>query len=160
MDTNRQTAELGGIPLPEGSRRRVYKFGKKPTTGFFSVPVLAGNGNAVGRPPFTIDWSDAEQGLSAVVREREDGHLIAEVFCTDARLLHKAWVSVGLGGKVDALPIGKVIPLDTPAAADTPRKGGCHGSGELGLLTDAVKELGSELALVVFLLLDPEVAKP
>jgi hypothetical protein len=160
MDTNRQATGPGGFPLPEGYRRRVYKFGKKPTTGFYSVPVPTGNSNAVGRPPFAIDWSDAEQGLSVVVREREDGHLIAEVFCTDARLLHKAWVSVGLGGMVDALPISKVIPLNTPAATNTPGKGSCSGSADLGLLTDFVKELGSQLALVAFLLLEPQAAKP
>jgi len=47
--------------------------------------------------------------------------------------------------------IRKTIPF-TVAEAN-----GCRGSADLGLLADAVRDLGRELRIIVFLLLDPAV---
>lgn len=138
-------------PPPPHTRVRLPRFGSDPVSPF--VPVAAGNGR--GDPPgpgprFAIRWENRQVGLTAEVREREDGRLLAEVFSADAGLLNRGWVSVGLGGKTEKLPLGKAIPLTVPEA------GGCSGSADLGLLPEVVKELGPELALVVFLLVEPE----
>jgi hypothetical protein len=84
------------------------------------------------------------------VREREDGRLFAEVFCTNPDLLNRAAVCVGLGGKTEAMPRCKAVPLSVPEPG-----GGCSGSAVLGPLADYVKELGPEIALFVTLLLEP-----
>ena len=85
-------------------------------------------------------------GLKVHVREREDGHLIASVFCTDATLLNKVAVSVAVAGMVEDRLLRKTIFLNVA------ENNGCSGSADFGLLADAVQTLGPQLGLVVFLL--------
>ncbi len=122
------------------------KLGANPISAFVPVPRSEGTDSApASRPAFEIPWEDQQQGLRVLVKERENGHLIADVFSTDAGLLNHAAVSVALVGAAE-YPICKVIPLKVPDDS------GCRGSADFGLLSGAVKELGPRLALVVFLL--------
>jgi hypothetical protein len=135
------------FPLPKGMKIRTRKFGANPVSPLFPVPVDGDRSDSTKpRSEFQIRWENQPLGVTALVRERENGHLIADVFCTNADLLDKAWVSVGLMGTTDQL-IRKSIPLNVPA------KNGCGGSADFGPLTAAVKELGPQLGVVVFLLL-------
>jgi len=137
------------FPLPKGMKHRSPKFGANPTSPPVPVPVGGDKGDTTDpRPAFQIPWEDPQLGLKVLVQEREDGHLIADVFCTNAALLNKAAVSVGLvGTAVDPL-IRKSIQLNVP------EKNGCRGSWDFGLLTNTVKELGPQIGLIVFLLLE------
>ena len=148
MSTDPQPARPNPFPLPEGIKLRARKFGTKPFSDFVSASV-GPNQSGVTAPQseFTLRWEDAKQGLTVLVREREDGHVIAGVFCTDASLLNKAAVSVGLLGKLEPRPARKTIPLNVPES------NGCSGSADFGPLADLVKELGPQLAVLVFLLL-------
>jgi hypothetical protein len=135
------------FPLPDGTKIRARKFGAKPVSPLVPAPVAGDKGDdAAPRAAFKIRWEDQQQGLTVLVRERGNGHLIADVFCTDAGLLDKAAVSVGLVGTVEDHLIRKTIPLDVS------ENSGCSGSADFGLLADAVKELGQQLGVVVFLL--------
>ena len=135
------------FPLPEGIKLRARKFGTKPVSDFIPAPIPRdGADAAVPRPAFQLRWEDQQQGLTVFVREKANGHLIADVFCTDAGLLGKAAVSLGLVGEVEDHLIRKTIPLDVP------EKHGCSGSADFGPLADAVKQLGPRLGVVVFLL--------
>jgi len=135
------------FPLPEGTKIRARKFGAKPVSPLVPAPVGGDKGDAAApRAAFKVCWEDPQQGLTVLVRERDNGHLIADVICTEAGLLDKAAVSVGLVGTVVDHLIRKTIPLDVP------EKSGCSGSADFGPLADAVKELGPQLGVVVFLL--------
>jgi hypothetical protein len=135
-------------PLPEGTRLRVHKFGRKPVSEFVPAPVSGDKGDAAApRPSFELRWEDPQQGLTVLVRERADGHLIAEVLSTDAGLMNKAAVSVGLIGTLTDHLIRKTIPLGVA------EKTGCGGSADFGTLTAAVNALGPRLGVVVILLL-------
>ena len=147
MATDPKPPLPGHFPLPEGLKLRSRKFGVNPVSSLVPVPVGGDNGDSSNpRPQFEIAWEDNQQGLKVLVRERDDGHLIANVLCTDAGLLNKAAVSVGLMGTVEDRLIRKTIPLDVPEAT------GCSGSADFGPLADAVEELGPQLGVVVFLL--------
>jgi hypothetical protein len=132
--------------LPEGIKIRVRKFGANPLSPLVPVPVRPDKGDAAPRPAFQLRWEDPQQGLTVLVREQENGRLIANASCTDASLLNKAAMSVGLVGTVENYLIRKTIPLDAP------EKTGCSGSADFGPLTEAVKQLGPQLGVVVFLL--------
>ena len=151
METDPKPPYTSMFPLPEGVKLRARKFGKNPFSAFVPAPVGGDMAAAESRPPFQINWEDQQQGLSVLVRERTDGHLIADVFCTDASLHNKAAVSVFLAGNVDNNLIGKTIPLAAHAKSDQQEKSGCSGSADFGPLTAAVKELGPQLGLIVFL---------
>jgi len=147
MTTDPKQTLLDLFPLPEGVKLRARKFGANPVSSFVPTPVGGDKGDSSNpRPEFKIAWEDKQQGLKILVRERENGHLIADVSCTDAGLLNKAAVSVGLVGTLEDHLIRKTIPLDVPEAT------GCRGSMDFGPLADAVKELGPQLGVVVFLL--------
>jgi hypothetical protein len=146
MNTDPTSNPPDFFPLPHGMKIRTPKFGAQPVSPFFPVPITEGEPSAV-RPEFKICWEDQQQGLSVVVRERENGHLSAAVFCTDAGLLDKAAVSVGLMGATAEHSIHKTIPLNVRD------KTGCSGSADFGPLACAVKELGPQLGVVVFLLI-------
>ncbi len=74
-----------------------YKFGTKPFSPLVAAPVEGDHRDPSNpRPEFIISWEDRQQGLKVLVQERDDGHLIASVFCADASLRTKAAVSVGL----------------------------------------------------------------
>jgi hypothetical protein len=62
------------------------------------------------------------------------------------RLVHEMGAShVGLGSLTTAQVIGKIVPLKIA------ENNGCSGSADMVLLTDAVKQLGPRLAIVVIL---------
>jgi hypothetical protein len=134
------------FPLPKGVKLRTHKFGARPWSALVPAPV-GGNldASSTPRPEFQIPWEDQQQGLSVLVSEQENGRLVATVACTNACLLGKA-VAVGLTGSAAEHPICKTISLH---ASET---GGCGGAADFGPLTDAVKELGPHLGIVVFLL--------
>ena len=136
------------FPLPEGIKLRTRKFGTNPVSLLVSGPMGGPQGaSSAPRLEFRIEWEDAAQGLSVTVRERDDGHLIADVFSTDPARLHKAALSVGLVGTVEEGLIRKTVPLNVP------EEDGCSGSADFGPLTAAVKELGSQIGIVAFLLM-------
>ncbi len=135
------------FPLPEGIKRRVHKFAKKPYSEFVPASINEPQSGAASQSPFAIRWEDQQQGLTVVVREQENGRLIADVFCNNAGLLGKAAVSVGLVGTKEERMIRKTVRLDVPAGS------GCSGTADLGPLADAVAELGPKLAVIVILLL-------
>jgi len=135
------------FPMPKGMKLRTPKFGANPVSPFVYAPVGVDNCSPEPRPEFKICWEDHQQGVSVVVKAGENGHLIADVFCTNVGLLDKAAVSVALVGTSPEHMIRKAIPLNAP------EKDGCGGTADLGPLTAAVKELGPQLGLVVFLLL-------
>ena len=60
-------------------------------------------------------------------------------------MLNAAAVSVALVGTVDGEMCRKTVPLNVA------EKIGCSGSADFGLLSDATKQLGNELGLVVFI---------
>jgi hypothetical protein len=126
---------------------RTPKFGANPVSPFVNASVGLDSASSEPQPEFKISWEDQQQGVSVVVQAGENGHLIADVFCTNFGLLDKAAVSVALVGTSTEQMIRKAIPLNAP------QKHGCAGSADLGPLTAAVKELGPQLGLVVFLLL-------
>jgi hypothetical protein len=147
MNTDPKPTLADLFPLPEGTKLRVRKFGAKPVSELVPAPVGGNVAQAAApRPEFKIHWEDQQQGLTVIVRERENGHLVAEVCCSDAGLHNKAAVSVGLVGTVEDHLIRKTIPLDVVVT------GGCSGSADFGPLTAAVQELGPQLGVVVFLL--------
>jgi hypothetical protein len=135
-------------PMPEGVKLRTRKLGKNPESQLVSTPTdaeIADSGPS--RSAFTIHWEDKEYGLSVLVREsQETGHLVADVFCTDAGQLNNLAVSVALVGTIDNQMIRRTIPLGAL------EKAGCSGSADFGPLTEAVKKLGSRLRIVVFML--------
>ena len=135
-------------PLPEGVKLRTRKFGANPMSPLVATPTGGDTGDSSSaRPEFKIRWEDQEHGLTVLVRERrESGHLVADVFCTDAGQLNKLAVSVALVGTVEDQMIRKTIPLDVP------EKAGCSGSADFGPLAEAVNDLGPQLGVVVFML--------
>jgi len=134
-------------PLPAGIKIRKRRFGANPVSPLVPAPVGGDKADSSApRPAYKLRWEDREQGLTVLVRKRDNGHLIADVLSTDAGMLKKAAVSVGLVGPIEDHPIRKTIPLDVA------EKGGCSGSADFGLLTDVVRELGSQLGMVVILL--------
>ena len=138
------------FPLPKGIKVREHRFGKNPISPLVPVLVRGETGDsATQQSGFKLSWEDREQGLMVIVKERDNGHLMADVFSTDAGLINKAALSVALIGTIGNEAIRKSIPLDVP------EKDGCSGSKDFGLLTEAVKELGSQLGLIVFLMCDP-----
>ncbi len=132
-------------PQPTRFKLRTRKFGAKPVSDYVTVPVSGRQGGVDPQPRFELHWKDEQMGLTAVVREQENGRLIAEVFSSDAGLLGKAAVSVGLAGKEADHVINKVILLNAPVG------NGCGGTVDFGPLADAVKELGTQIAVIVFL---------
>ena len=132
------------FPMPAGIRVHSYKLGANPISPL--VPVSVQGESSEPRPEFKICWDDQQLGVTVLVQEREDGHLIANAFCTNANLLNKGAVSVGLVGTGIDHRSAKVIPLVVP------EKTGCSGSADLGPLSGAVKELGTQLGVVVILL--------
>jgi hypothetical protein len=148
MSTEHKPTLEGQYPLPEGVKLRTRKFGANPMSSLISTPPGGDRGDSSpARTEFKIRWEDQEHGLTVLIRERRDsGHLIADVFCTDAGRLNNLAVSVALVGTVEDQMIRKTIPLNVP------EKTGCSGSADFGLLTDAVKELGAQLGVVVFML--------
>jgi hypothetical protein len=150
MNTDPEPILSALFPLPEGIKLRARKFGAEPASPLVPAPVGGDKGpSSDPRPEFTLRWEDQQQGLTVLVRERENGHLIADVFCTDAGLLAKAAVSVGLVGTAADHLIRKTIPLNGS------EQNSCSGSADFGPLTDVVKELGPRLGIVVFLLVQP-----
>lgn len=144
-DPKRSLEEL--FPLPAGVKLRTHKFGAKPCSPLFAISAGPDkDASSDSCPEFKIAWEDKQQGLKVCVRERDNGHLIAEVFCSDASLLNKAAVSVGLMGTVEDQLIRKTIHLTVP------EENGCSGWADFGLLTDAAQKLGARLGVVVFLL--------
>jgi hypothetical protein len=128
--------------LPEGIKLRQHNFGKKPATLLMRVPGDVKLPAGPARPAFEIRWEDKEQGLSATVREQENGQLRAEVSATDISL-KQANLSVGLFGNTEAYAlVQKTIPF---TMVD---ENGCHGSADLGTLSDAVADLGHEIGMV------------
>jgi hypothetical protein len=135
------------FPLPAGIKLRTRKFGANPLALHASALAGVCKGDpSAPREEFEIRWEDQKQGLTVIVRNRDDGRLIADVFAIDAALLNKAWVSVSLVGKAEHDSERKTIPLDVA------EKNGCSGSAEFGPLVDVVNRLGPEIGLVVFLL--------
>jgi hypothetical protein len=135
------------LPLPEAASIRQRKFGSRPVSPLVPTPVGGDRGDASApRAAYKIRWEDCDQGLTVVVRERDNGHLVADVFSTDTSLLGKAAVSVGLVGSAGDETIRVSIFLDVP------EEDGCSGSADLGPLAEAVVKLGPELGVVVFLL--------
>jgi hypothetical protein len=136
----------GPLPLPEGVKLRTRKFGTNPTSALVPVPVGNGTGDSSApREEFGLDWEDPALGLTLRVRERDNGHLIAEVFSTDPARLNKAAVSVGLVGTVENGQLRKTIALTVA------EENGCSGSADFGPLSAAVKELGPQIGVVAFL---------
>jgi hypothetical protein len=135
------------FPLPEGIQLRTRRFGANPVSSPVPAPVGGNRGDSdAPRPEFKLHWEDPQQGLTVIVRERDNGHLIADVFAIDPGLLDKGAISVGLVGTVEGGLIRKTIPLGVP------EKDGCSGSADFGPLASAVAELGSPLRAIVYLL--------
>jgi hypothetical protein len=122
-----------------------HKFGANPFSPLVQVPVET-DGSSDPGPAFKICWEDQQQGLSVVVQERENGRLIADAFSSDPAMVDSAAVSVALVGTTPDQIICKVVPFKVL------QKNGCSGSADLGPLAGAVKELGPQIGLVVFLL--------
>ena len=148
MTTENKLTLEGQYALPEGVKLRTRKFGANPMSPLVATPPGGDRGDAgPARTEFKIRWEDPDHGLTVLVRERrESGHLVADVFCTDAGQLNKLAVSVALVGTIEDQMIRKTIPLDVP------EKIGCSGSADFGPLTEATKELGAQLGVVVFML--------
>ncbi len=143
--------EMDLFPLPESIKIRQRKLGARPVSPLVPTPRDTGDSSAP-RPAFENRWENQFQldepvcKITVIVREQDNGRLIANVFCTDAGLLSKAAVSVGLIGAVEVQTIRKTIPLDIPD------KDGCGGSADFGALTEAVKKLGPQIGIIIFLL--------
>ena len=132
--------------LPIGMQFRTRMFGAKVVSPLFPVPVQPGCESAP-RPLFEVRWEDPQLGRTVLVREQQDGHLIADVFAADSHLLNEAAVSVSLVGTAEDQMILKMVPLVVA------EKNGCSGSADFGPLANAVQQLGSQLGVIVFLLL-------
>jgi hypothetical protein len=131
--------------LPHGMKLRHPRFGANPISALFAVPITGNNGeSSEPQPEFRISWEDQQQGLRVLVREREDGHLIAEAVCTNPGLFDEPVVSVGIVGAGVEPGNCRIIPLTVS------ENNSRSGSADLGLLKDAVKELGPQLGVVVF----------
>lgn len=153
MNTERQPTLPDLYPPPEGSKVRERTFGASPVSPPVSAPIGRDAADpAAPRLPFKSRWENQLQEdsggrkIKITVRERDNGHLIADVFCNDAELLGKASVSVGLVGARADRTIRMSVALDVPATD------GCSGSADFGPLADAVEELGGQLRVVMFLL--------
>ncbi len=136
----------GSMPLPAGIKRRKKKVGSTIGTPLAPVPMQTSQA-ALPRPPFEVHWEDAKLQLKVRVQERDTGHVVADVFCTEPNWLNNAWASVALYGAGEGQFIQKSIPLDAAAP------GGCRGSWDFGPLANLVQRLGDQLGLIVFLLL-------
>jgi hypothetical protein len=147
MNTDPQPTQPEPFPLPKGMKHRAPRFGANPVSPLVPAAIGENGGHSSeARPEFKICWEDQKQGLTLVVQERENGRLIAEVLCTNASLPQQAAVSVGLVGTAADHLIRKTIPLGMP------ENNGRRGSVDFGPLTEAVKELGPRLGVVMFLL--------
>ncbi len=148
MDTDLNSTLDRLYPLPEGVKLRTLNLSKNAESPLVSISTgeeMAESG--ASRPEFTIHWEDKDNGLTVLVREcPENGHLVADVFCTDAGQLNKLAVSVALVGTSGNQMIRKTIPLRAP------EKTGCSGSADFGLFTEAVTKLGTRLGIFVFML--------
>ena len=133
-------------PLPKGVKLRTREFGTNAMSPLVPIPA---NGDSNPAPPeFMIRWEDQDHGLTVLVRERrDDGHLIADVVCTDADQLNKLAVSVALVGTKEMQMIRRTIPLAVPDRI------GCSGSADLGLFSAAMEKLGNQLGVIVFRLI-------
>ena len=155
MSTDRKPDLSDLFPLPANVRLRRRTFGATPVSPLTPTPP-GGDGAdsaAVPRPPFKAEWTnefnrdDGVRTVKVVVRERNNGHLIADVFCSDPGLLGRGAVSVGLVGAAADRTVRKTIPLDIPETD------GCSGSADFGPLTEVVNELGAQLGVVTFLVI-------
>lgn len=135
------------IRLPKGMKIPSHRFGANPFSEVVHAPVEMERDSSDRRQDFKICWEDQQQGLTVVVQERENGHLIADAFSSDPGMVDSAAVSVALIGTTPDQIICKIVPFKVL------QKDGCSGSADFGLLSTAVKELGPQLGLVVFLLL-------
>lgn len=145
MNSDKNPTLDGMFPLPEGTKLRTRKFGVNPAMPL--KPICHGGEQANQR--LSLRYSDPSLGLTVIVNEdRETGKLNAEVVCTDPGLMGKVAASVALVGHDESRMIRKTVKLDQP----DDQTGGCRGSEDFGMLNDAVKRLGSDLGLVVFVL--------
>jgi hypothetical protein len=144
MNSDLQPSVPNSFPPLEFFKLRKLKFGANPTRPFVSVPPVWRKVSPEGSE-FVLRWEDSKQRLSVEVHENDDGRLIADVWSGDAKLLNKGAITVGIVGNAEFAKICKTIPLSIPA------NDGCSGSTDLGSLADALKELGSEFGMVVFL---------
>jgi hypothetical protein len=132
---------------PEGITVREPLFGTSPGSPLFPFHM----DDSTPHQTFKICWEnqfsekDGGRKLSVVVHERDDGHLIAEVFCTDPGLVNVGVASVGLSGTIEEQRIHKSIPFRVL------EKDGCSGSFDFGLFKNVVKELGQGMRVVTFL---------
>jgi hypothetical protein len=148
MDNKRQPTFEELFPLPPGVKLHRRLFGATPPTPLKTVQPGGQRGAGEDEPPLTLAWDDAKLRLSAVVREDPTtGKLIGSAFCTDPAMLNKGAAAVSLVGNREYEMILKTIKLDQPDQ----RTGGCRGSADFGLLKDAVAKLGTEMGLVVFM---------
>jgi hypothetical protein len=141
MNVDLNSSAPGALPPVEYIRLRKRLFGNTVGSGYMQVDA-----NSPSR--FAIQWEDEKLGLKVVLREEEDGRLMADVFCNNAELLGKSVVSVALIGKTPDPRISKSVPLDLPAPA------GCRGTADFGLFSEAVYKLGDQLAMIAFLNVD------
>src|SRR4051794_32438094 len=115
MSTDSHPSQGDHVPSPKAYKASKYRFGTKPVSPLVRVPIGEENRDpSDSQPAFEIHWEDQQQGLRALVREQENGRLVAHVFCTDAGLLGKAAMSVGLRGATADHANGKLIPLKVP----------------------------------------------
>jgi hypothetical protein len=146
--SNESTPRIEDLfPLPPGYKPRRYVIGTTPVSPPIFLPVDGDqDDSSAPRPPFETSWEDKKLGIRAVVREREDGRLMAQAFCTDAALLNKGTVFVSFGSGRADFNIGKSVRLTAP------EEDGCSGSAVLEPFAQVVKDLGPEVRLVLSLL--------
>jgi hypothetical protein len=136
--------------LPPGIKVRFHKFGSNATSPMFPLPVdVNTGGTSVPRAPFEAHWENPKIGLNVHFREREDGRVIAEVYCTYPELQDGSAASVGLGGVVadEIQKIHRTIRLTVQDA------NGRSGSADFGTLSEIVKTIGPKAGIVLFLMI-------
>ncbi len=133
------------MPLPPWVKLQRRIFGTKPVSPLYPVRSSTGDANPASNSPLKIQWDDPDLKIAVLVRERDDGRLIAEVSSPDASLLNKGVISVGIMGTVEDGMLHKMIPLSVP------EKNGCSGFADFGPIASAVAELGSQFRVIVFL---------
>ena len=148
MNTDPQLGSENLIPLLARFKFHTHKFPPNPSSAPFLV-LTDGNGelSANPRPAFNLGWEDQAFGVSVVMHEQQDGRLLAEVSCTRTDLLDTSAVSVALMGMQEGQLLRKTVFLTVS------ENKGRSGSKDFGTLAAAVKEVGPQISLLVFLMI-------
>jgi len=142
------------FPLPPSVKLRKPRFGTSGPSDPQPVPPvgeLGDTGPDGVRAPYKLSWPRAGQdsglGIEVTILEQKNGELLAYVESPRKEALGQG-VSVALLGNIENRLVRKTVNLSKA------EEHGCSGVVSFGMLSQVVKELGDQLQVDAFLLVE------